>query len=161
MNRQYQFEPQEHDPLITAQRHWNDMRDELNVTRDQLEASEAREASQAALIDMLRKELDASKSAHSRDQIALTIMRTKLKASGLLILDALKADEAEQMKEPPRTQSAALGPSPPQQFQPAIAPKALQDLPSGSHGAADLNEPDDDEADIIAGLPRRIQNKWP
>src|ERR1700676_2360979 len=53
--KQYVFEPQENDPRITAAQHWNDMRDELNHTRESLEHSEADRIAQASLIDMLRK----------------------------------------------------------------------------------------------------------
>lgn len=93
--RQYAFDPQEHDPRIDAQRHWEDLRDELNVTRDQLESSNAQCTSQAALIDMLRQELSETKSACAIIERSNTVMRTKLQAAGMLVLDALKTDEIE------------------------------------------------------------------
>jgi hypothetical protein len=93
--KQYAFEPQEHDPRITAQQHWADMRDELNATRDALEAANANETAQAAMIDMLRKELADTKAACAIIERSNTVMRTKLQAAGMLVLDALKTDEIE------------------------------------------------------------------
>jgi hypothetical protein len=93
--KQYAFEPQEADPRVTAQQHWSDMRDELNATRDALEAANANETSQAALIDMLRRELAAAKATCAIIERSNTVMRTKLQAAGMLVLDALKTDEIE------------------------------------------------------------------
>ncbi len=93
--RQYAFTPRQSDPRIEAEAHWEDLREELNVTRDQLEASEARERSQAALIDMLRNELAETKLNCAIIERSNTVMRTKLQAAGMLVLDALKADELD------------------------------------------------------------------
>lgn len=95
MSRQYIFEAQETDPRITAAQHWNDLRDELNATRDALESSNAHELAQAAMIDMLRKELVESKATCQIIERSNTVMRTKLQAAGMLVLDALKTDEIE------------------------------------------------------------------
>jgi hypothetical protein len=93
--KQYMFEAQETDPRITAAQHWNDMRDELNATRDALESANAHETAQAAMIDMLRKELADSKATCTVIERSNTVMRTKLQAAGMLVLDALKTDEIE------------------------------------------------------------------
>lgn len=98
--RQYAFQPQPTDPRITAQDEWARMVDELDITRDSLERSNAECTSQAALIDMLRKELAETRIRHDRDQEALTIMRTKLKAAGGLVLDALKESPQEPQEKP-------------------------------------------------------------
>jgi hypothetical protein len=102
--RQYAFNPPVADPRHHAEQLWDELRDELNITRDSLEAAEAQNVSQAALIDMLRKEIELSKESQLRDQIAVTRMHAKLKAAGILILDALKdkPDEDESPK-PKRT----------------------------------------------------------
>lgn len=93
--RQYAFNPQETDPRVSAGDHWDDMRTELNLTRDQLESSNAETVSQAALIDMLRKELSDTKTSCAIIERSNTVMRTKLQAAGMLVLDALKSDEIE------------------------------------------------------------------
>ena len=131
--RQYEFEPQTDDPRIYARHHWEDMRTELNITRDALESSESQSLAQSALIDMLRKELAEAKRAHDVDNVALTIMRTKLKAAGMLVLDALKED------------------MPPVQTAP---PKRLQDVPARS-----VPQPVPDEPEEV--VPLRLSYKWP
>lgn len=93
--RQYAFTPQETDPRLSAGDHWDDMRQELNLTRDQLESANAENVTQSALIDMLRKELSDTKSACAIIERSNTVMRTKLHAAGMLVLDALKSDEIE------------------------------------------------------------------
>lgn len=93
--RQYAFTPEGRDPRISANEHWESMLDELNATRDSLEAANANETAQAALIDMLRKELAATKVSHAVIERSNTVMRTKLQAAGMLVLDALKSDEIE------------------------------------------------------------------
>lgn len=93
--KQYQFVPPKTDPRATSEQQWSDMLDELNVTRDQLESANAQCTSQAALIDMLRKELSDAKSAGAIIERSNIVMRTKLQAAGMLVLDALKTDELE------------------------------------------------------------------
>lgn len=93
--RQYAFNPQETDPRVSATEHWEALKDELNVTRDQLEHANAETVSQASLIDMLRKELSDTKASCAIIERSNTVMRTKLQAAGMLVLDALKADEIE------------------------------------------------------------------
>ncbi len=93
--RQYAFTPKQSDPRIEAEAHWDDLRDELNNTRDQLESSNAQCTSQAAMIDMLRNELAETKLNCAIIERSNTVMRTKLQAAGMLVLDALKADELE------------------------------------------------------------------
>jgi hypothetical protein len=103
--KQYAFTPPIADPRRQAEQIWDELRDELNMTRDALEHSEADRISQASLIDMLRKELELSKESQLRDQIAVTRMHAKLKASAMLIIDALKdkPDENESQTKPKRT----------------------------------------------------------
>src|ERR1700677_3582883 len=103
--RQYAFNPPVADPRHEAERLWDEMRDELSVARDQLEASEAREVASAALIDMLRKEIETASESQTRDRTAVIRMEAKLKAAGMLILDALKdkPDENESQTKPKRT----------------------------------------------------------
>ena len=143
--RQYEFVPQETDPRIAAERHWEDMRNELNVTRDALEHADAQCVTQSALIDMLRQEVADTKFAYSVAQTSLTTMQTKLKAAGMLILDALK-DSGE--PETPKR-------------------RRLQDLPPAQpfpvHPVSPI-EPEDDEsaADIVSRLPPRLPtNRFP
>jgi hypothetical protein len=93
--RQYAFTPQETDPRVSANDHWDDMRQELNVTRDALESANAHEIAQASLIDMLRKELAATKENCAIIERSNTVMRTKLQAASMLVIDALKSDEIE------------------------------------------------------------------
>jgi hypothetical protein len=134
---------------------WDEMRDELEIARSSLEQSEAREVAQSALIDMLRKELEATSESHTRDRTAVIRMESKLKAAGLLILDALKdkpEDEEERPKPPKRT---------------------LQDLPqtrreppaeqAPSKSAALLPEIEDEEAsarDVVSSI-HKLANRWP
>src|ERR1700678_2429475 len=141
--RQYEFVPQETDPRIAAERHWEDMRNELNVTRDALEDSQAAEKTLSALVDMLRQEIADTKFAYSAAQTSLTTMQTKLKAAGMLILDALK--DSGEPEPPKRLRLQDLPPSPPRQ--PPIQPRSPPIEPA-----------DDDEgvADIISRLPPRL-----
>ena len=93
--RQYEFVPEQIDPHIFADQQWSMLRDELNETRRHLEASEAREIAKEELIKMLRRELAAKTAAHDADQIALTVMTTKLRTAGMLILDVLKIERSQ------------------------------------------------------------------
>lgn len=93
--RQYEFVPEHTDPHLFADQQWSMLRDELNVTRQHLEASEAREIAKEELIKMLRRELAAKTAAHDADQIALTVMTTKLRTAGTLILDVLKIERSQ------------------------------------------------------------------
>jgi len=93
--KQYQFSPRSTDPRIEAEDHWADMKDALNATRDALEHSDADRVAMSAMIDMLRKELMDAKAACTVIERSNTVMRTKLQAAGMLVLDALKADEIE------------------------------------------------------------------
>lgn len=93
--KQYAFEPKPEDPRRSAQLQWDQIREELNDTREALEHSEAERVSQAALIDMLRNELASVKAAYAVVERSNTVMRTKLQIAGGIVLDALKADELE------------------------------------------------------------------
>ena len=66
MPRQYAFDPQPVDPRQFANQQWDDLRTEVNVTRDALERSDAECTAQAALIDMLRKEHEEYKVTRFR-----------------------------------------------------------------------------------------------
>ena len=93
--RQYAFVPKAMDPRIEAESQWDELRDELNVCRDALESSNAENTTLAAMVDMLRKELDRAKIDLVVVERSNAAMRGKLHAAGLVVLDALKADEIE------------------------------------------------------------------
>jgi hypothetical protein len=117
--KQYEFEPEEHDPRIAAARQWEDMRDSLNVTRDALEHSEADRVALSVLVDMLRKELTAAKRDLSVAERSTLAMRAKLQSAGLIVLDALQADEAERMAVVPEVKNPARHPQNTEEDKPA------------------------------------------
>ena len=157
--RQYAFNPPVADPRHEAERLWDEMRDELSVARDQLEASEAREVASAALIDMLRKEIETASESQTRDRTAVIRMEAKLKAAGMLILDALK-DKPEEGESPPKPK------------------RTLQDLPTTrreteraapepvrSPSADLLPEVEDEQAsarEVVENIHKMtLTNRWP
>jgi hypothetical protein len=146
IRRQYAFNPPVSDPRHEAEMLWDEMRDELRIARDALEVSEAREVANASLIDMLRKELAATKTAHRSDQVALTVMRTKLESAGRLVLDALKLDEPEKRQEPAQ--------------QPT--PQSVQTLETARPPKPPVQEiVDDDDPEKIISSITKLHHKWP
>ena len=85
--------------------------------------------------------LEFAKRAHDVDNVALTIMRTKLKAAGMLVLDALKED----------IPAAPPAPSKPLSDHPAVK------ITAGYLPAADDSEDDDGVASLVARIPK---NMW-
>jgi hypothetical protein len=155
--KQYMFTPPVVDPRASADLLWDEMRDELNITRDALEQSEAREVANAALIDMLRKEIDAAKDSQTRDRTAVIRMETKLKAAGMLILDALK-DKPDDEEERPK-QKRALQDLPPVRRETQRADPG----PPPSPSAAFLPEVEDEEAtarEVVSSI-HKLANRWP
>jgi hypothetical protein len=151
--RQYAFNPPVDDPRHVADLLWDEMRDELEIARSGLEQSEAREVAQSALIDMLRKEIEIAAESQARDRTAIIRMEAKLKAAGMLILDALK-DRPEEEEERPRPPKRTLQDSPPARREPEPAP---------SPSAALLPEIDDEEAsarDVVSSI-HKLANRWP
>lgn len=153
--RQYAFNPPASDPRDAAELIWDELRDELNLTRDSLEAAEAQNVSQAALIDMLRKEIDLSKQAQLRDQIAVTRMEAKLKAAGMLILDALK-DKPDEDESPPKPHKRTL-----QDLPPVRVPVQRQT----EHGPSaallpEVKEEEESDRHVVSSI-HQLANKWP
>jgi hypothetical protein len=153
--KQYAFTPPIADPRHQAEQLWDELRDELNASRDALEHSEADRISQASLIDMLRKELELSKESQLRDQIAVTRMHAKLKAAGMLILDALK-DKPEEEEEHPKPPKRTLQDLPQTRREPPPEP-------APSKPAALLPGIEDEEASTrnIVSTIHQLANKWP
>ena len=156
--RQYQFTPPVADPRQSADMLWDEMRDELNITRDSLEQSEAQCLSQASLIDMRRKELELSKESQLRDQIAVTRMHAKLKAAAMLIIDALKdkPDDESPSPRPKRT----LQDLPPTKKEAERRPE-----PEYSPSASLLPEVEDEQAsarEVVQSIHKMaLTNRWP
>lgn len=155
--RQYQFTPPIADPRHQAEQLWDEMRDELEIARDALEQSEAREVASAALIDMLRKEIDTAAETQMRDRTAVIRMEAKLKAAGMLILDALKdkPDDESPSPRPKRT----LQDLPPTKRE---VPKAE---PEPSPSASLLPEVEDEQAsarEVVQSIHKMtLTNRWP
>lgn len=153
--KQYAFTPPIADPRHQAEQLWDELRDELNASRDALEHSEADRISQASLIDMLRKELELSKESQLRDQIAVTRMHAKLKAAAMLIIDALK-DKPDDESPSPRPK------------------RTLQDLPATKretpkaepeYSPSALPEVEDEQAsarEVVQSIHKMaLTNRWP
>jgi len=140
--KQYAFTPPQTDPRIAAEYTWDTMLDELNTTREQLEYANANEVAQAKLIDMLQAELAKTKAAHEVDRTALTVVRTKLKVAGSIILDALREDAPEPQKQTVEPAELPVEETPqPEQEAIQEAPKAMgRDIIKGT--AAGTNLPD-------------------
>lgn len=155
--KQYAFTPPIADPRHQAEQLWDELRDELNASRDALEHSEADRISQASLIDMLRKELELSKESQLRDQIAVTRMHAKLKAAAMLIIDALK-DKPDDESPPPKPRRA-LQDLPPTKRE---TPKAE---PEYSPSASLLPEVEDEQAsarEVVQSIHKMaLTNRWP
>jgi hypothetical protein len=152
--RQYAFNPPVDDPRHAADLLWDEMRDELEIARSGLEQSEAREVAQGALIDMLRKEIETAAESQARDRTAIIRMEAKLKAAGMLILDALK-DRPEEEEERPRPSKRTLQDLPPARREPPE--------PQPSPSSALLPEVEDEQAsarDVVSSI-HKLANRWP
>lgn len=155
--KQYAFTPPVADPRHAAELLWDEMRDELEIARDALEQSEAREVASAALIDMLRKEIDTAAETQIRDRTAVIRMEAKLKAAGMLILDALK-DKPDDDESPPKPRRT-LQDLPPTKRE---TPKAEPEL---SPSASLLPEVEDEQAsarEVVQSIHKMaLTNRWP
>jgi hypothetical protein len=158
--KQYMFTPPVADPRASADLLWDEMRDELNITRESLEQSEAQCLSQASLIDMLRKELDRSKESQFRDQVAVTRMHAKLKAAALLIIDALKDKPEDDPQEPSKSKRTLQDLPPTRKEAERPAPE-----PPRSPSADLLPEVEDDQAStrqVVESIHKMaLTNRWP
>jgi len=140
MSRIYTFNPAARAPHVTAEEQWQEMCTELNAARDSLEALEAMSTSQAALIDMLRKEVASTKAAHARDEIALTTMRAKFETAAGIILEVLRPPEKAPEPEPAPTAKSV-----PDEYGIRVVPKV---------------EPPVEEPDIIEMAERLSPISW-
>ena len=156
--KQYAFTPPIADPRHQAEQLWDELRDELNASRDALEHSEADRISQASLIDMLRKELELSKESQLRDQIAVTRMHAKLKAAAMLIIDALK-DKPDDESPPPRPKRTL------QDLPPTKKEAERRPEPESSPSASLLPEVEDEQAsarEVVQSIHKMaLTNRWP
>lgn len=163
--RQYAFNPPVDDPRHQADLLWDEMRDELEIARSSLEQSEAREVAQSALIDMLRKEIETAAESQTRDRTAIIRMEAKLKAAGMLILDALK-DRPEEEEERPRPPKRTLQDLPASRRESTTPQQPIQQ-PSQqvSPSAALIPEVEDEEASarqIVQNIHRMaLPGGWP